>query len=146
MHRVGGVDNSLCDHVAFHDAAENIHEDCLHIFVGDQNLECFSHLVFGRATADIEEISWAAAVKLDDVHRGHGQAGTINQTRDVTVESDVVETVLRSFDFARIFFCNVAHDRYIRVSIKRVIVKIEFCVECQHLALARYDQRIDFNH
>ena len=94
MHRFHRVDNPLRDHVASHDSAKNVYQDRFHVFVRDQNLERFGHLLFGRAAADIEKVGRAAAVKLDDVHRRHGQTGAVHQTGDVSVETDIIETVL----------------------------------------------------
>ena len=47
----------------------------------------------GRAAADVKEIGRLAAVELDDVHGGHGEAGTVDEAANVAVEFDKVETV-----------------------------------------------------
>jgi hypothetical protein len=37
---------------------------------------CSTHLLLGRVAAHIQEVGGRATVQLDDVHGGHGQAGT----------------------------------------------------------------------
>jgi hypothetical protein len=36
-----------------------------------------AHLLDGRTAADVQEVGRVAAVQFDDVHGGHGQAGTV---------------------------------------------------------------------
>ena len=62
------------------------------------------------------------------------------------METDVIQSVLGSFDFARIFFRGVTHGRNIRMPIKRVIIEIELGVERQHLAAGGNDKWIDLHH
>ena len=72
--------------------------------------------------------------------------GAVHEAGDVSIEADVIEAVLRGFDFARIFFRDVAQGRHFRMPIKRVVVEIEFRIERQHLALWSDDERIHFHH
>ncbi len=95
---------------------------------------------------DIQEVCRAAAVKFDDVHRGHGQAGAIHEAGDVSIEADVIQPVLGSFDFPRIFLRDIAQGGELRVTIERVVVKVELRIERQHLALRCNDERIHFHH
>ena len=146
MHRFRGINNPLRDHVALHDAAENVHQNRLHFFVRDQNFESFRHLLLRRTATDIEKIRGIAAVKFDDVHRGHGQAGAINETGDISVQADVIESVFGGLDLARIFFCNIAHGCYFRMPKQGIVIEIEFRIERQHLSFWRNYQRINFHH
>ena len=146
LHRFRGIDNSLRNHVHFHDPAENVYQDRFHIFIRDQNFKRFGYLLFGRATANVEKVGRTAAVKFDDVHRRHRQAGAIHQTSNVSVEADVVQFMFRRLDFARIFLRNISHRGDLRMSIKRIVIEIEFCIEREHVALLRHHQRIDFHH
>src|SRR6201747_1616837 len=64
-----GGDDALRDDVAFHDAAEGVDQDALHIGIADDDLERLGHLLLGGAAADVEEVGRRAAIELDDVHR-----------------------------------------------------------------------------
>ena len=44
-----------------------------------------------RAAADVQEVGGLAAVVLDQVHGGHGQAGAVDQAADVALELDEAE-------------------------------------------------------
>src|SRR3954464_5591489 len=60
-------DDALGEHVAAHDAAENVDQDCLDIGVGQDQLERDSDPLPRRAAADIEEIGRHGAIEFDDV-------------------------------------------------------------------------------
>ena len=95
-------DHALSDRVAVHDATKNIHKDRLDVWILEDDLESCSDLFFCCAATDIKEVCRVAAVMLDGIHCRHGQAGTVDETGDVAVETDVIEIVFRRFDFARI--------------------------------------------
>ena len=97
-----GGDDAVGDHVAVHDAAEDVDQDALHLRVAEDDLEGRGDLLLGGAAADVEEVRGLAAVELDDVHGGHGEAGAVHQAGDVAVELDVVEPVLGGRDFGGI--------------------------------------------
>src|SRR5437016_3038346 len=93
-----GRDHALGDHVAAHDAAENIDQNALHIVVGGDDLEGRRDLLLGSAAADVEKIRGLLAVELDDVHGRHGKAGSVDHAAYGAVEGDVVEVVFRRLD------------------------------------------------
>ena len=104
--------DALSDDIAPHDTTENIDHDginleqisivCLelncccfaHLGVTSDDFESFFHLVGSGATTNVEEVGGAAAMELDDVHGGHGEAGAVDHAPNVTVQGDVVEVVL----------------------------------------------------
>src|SRR5689334_934885 len=81
-----GGDDAGRDDIAVHDAAENIDEDRLHRGVAEDDLERGRDLLLARAAADVEEVGRAGAEVLDDIHRGHGEAGAVDQAGDAAVE------------------------------------------------------------
>src|ERR1019366_1391800 len=87
-------DDAGGDDVAIHDAAENVHEDALHMRIAQNNLERRRDLFLACAAAHVEEIRRIAAEMLDDVHRGHRQARAVDEARDAAVELDVIERKL----------------------------------------------------
>ena len=87
-----------------------------------------------------------AAVVLDDVHRGHGEAGAVDQAGDVSVEPDVVQVELAGGDFARVFLGHVAHRDDLRVPVERVVVEVELRIQRQRRPSVGDDQRVDLHH
>ena len=146
LHGFHGIDDAGGDDVAFHDAAENIHQDGFHIAVGHEDLKGFRDLFLRGAAADIEEVGWVAAMIFDDIHGGHREAGAVYETGDVAVEPDVIEMMFGRLDFARIFFFQIAHLDDVGMAEQGVIVKIEFGIEREHSAILGHDERIDFDH
>ena len=90
------------------------------------DLERRRDLFLARAAADIEEVRRAAAEMLDDVHRGHGQAGAVDEAGDAAVELDVIQVELAGFDFQRRFLGEIAHRLNVLVAIKRVVIEAKF--------------------
>ena len=83
---------------------------------------------------------------FDDVHRRHGETGAVHETGDVAIETDVVEVVLRGLDLAGIFLGGVVEGGDVRMTVKSVVVEIEFRVEREDTAVRRGDERIDLDH
>ena len=140
------IDDSLSDDVAFHDAAENIDEDRFHALVGNQNFKGLGDLLLGGAAADIEEVRRLAPVVLDDVHRGHGQAGTIHEAGDISIEPDVAQIRFRGLDLAGVFLLDIAVVPNLGVAEERVVVKIEFGIQREHVAAFGNDERVHLDH
>ena len=59
---------------------------------------------------------------LDGVHRGHGQAGAVDEAGDVAVELDVVEVKLACLDLQLGLLVEVAHFGDVFVPVQRVAV------------------------
>ena len=84
-------------------------------------------------------------MELDDIHRCHRQARTVDHAANRAIEFDVVELVLRGFELHRVFFVLVAQLFDIRMPIERVVVEVHLCVERDHIACAGDDQRVDLH-
>lgn len=139
-------ENALGDDVAIHDAAKDIHQDAFDIWIGQNNAERCGNLLLARTAADVEKIRRAAAAILDNIHGGHGETGSVDQTGNVAVESDVVERMFRSGHFAWIFLGDVAVGHDLGVTVKRVVVEIKLGVEREKFARIGNDERIDLDH
>ena len=116
MHLLGRRNHTLGDHVAFHDAAENIDQNRFEVRIFEHDFEGFGDFFRTRATAHIEEVRWFATVQLDGIHRGHCQTRAINQTADIAIERNVGQAVFGGFDFRRVFFVQIAHFGDFRVT------------------------------
>src|ERR1700685_2787046 len=56
--------NAFGDHVAAHDAAENIDQDAFHVRIRRDDLEGGRHLVLARAAADVEKVGGVSPESL----------------------------------------------------------------------------------
>lgn len=78
VHLLHDVDQTLGNGVTADDTTEDVNEDGGHLGVAGDQLEGALDGSGGGTTADIEEVSGATAVKLDDIHGGHGETGTVD--------------------------------------------------------------------
>ena len=83
-----GLDQAAGDLVAAGDPAEDVDEDRVDLRVGEDQAHRRRDLVGPRAAADVEEVGRLAAGPLDEVHRGHRQAGPVDHAADRAVELD----------------------------------------------------------
>ena len=143
--RLGSSDHAFGNGVALHDAAEDVDQDGLHVLVLQHDLEGFGHLLGGGTAAHVEEVGRLAAVQLDRVHGGHGQAGTVHQAADVAVQADVGQVELGSLDFSRILFVQVAVGHDLGMAEQGVAVEVELGVQGDDVALAVTVQRVDLD-
>lgn len=67
-------------------------------------------------------------MEIEDVHGSHGKTGTVNETANVTVKLDEVETVLGSLDFLSILLGGVSELEDVRLSEVGVIVETKLGV------------------
>src|SRR5690606_7016874 len=145
VHGLAGGDDAFGDHVAAHDAAEDVDQDGLDAVVPEHDLEGFGDL-FGRgATADVQEVGRLAAEQLDGIHGGHGQAGAVDQAADVAVELDVRQIELAGLDFGGILFIQVAVGNDFGMAEQRIGIEVELRVQGNDVALAVAVQGVDFN-
>lgn len=126
MQLLGRLDDSLGDHVASHDPTDyeshatyisesascvpfackpeqhprgrltDVDKDRLDLLLGQQQFESLLDGLGGRTTSDVQKVGRVTPVELEDVHRGHGKTGPVDETSDVTVQLDKVEAVLRA--------------------------------------------------
>ena len=83
-------DDALGDHVAFHDPAENIHQNAFDLGVGGDDLERSATLSLVAPPPTSRKFAGSAAIKLDDVHRRHGKTGAIHHAADRAGERDII--------------------------------------------------------
>lgn len=55
-----------------------------------QDLEGFENLRFRHTSANIKKVRRLAAIKLHDIHRGHGESSSVDKATNVTVHADVI--------------------------------------------------------
>ena len=86
------ADDAARDHIATHDAAENVNQYSAHVFVREQNLEgCFDARL-RCAAADIQKIrGFAARGVLMMSIVAIAKPAPFDHARDVAIELDVVQ-------------------------------------------------------
>jgi hypothetical protein len=131
-----GIHDALCYAVAAHDAAEDVHQDGLHCGVLQDDAEGFLHAGGVGRTTDVEEVGGFATAELDDVHGGHGEAGTVHHAAHVAVELHVVEASFTGFHFDGILLGLVAHLGVVRVAVEGVAVQAHLGIHGDHLVVA----------
>ena len=82
---------------------------------------------------------------MNDVHRSHCKPCAVHHTGDVTVQGDVSEIVLGSFDFLGVFFVEVAKLLDVRMLENGIAVEGYFGVESNNIAGFVSDQRVDLD-
>ena len=138
-------DDAFGDHVAAHDAAEDVDQDALDVGILEDDLEGRGHALLGGAAADIEEVGGRGAIELDDVHGGHGEARAVHHAADLAVELDVVQRILGGLGLGGILLVDVAQRLEVLVTLERVVVEVHLGIERDHVARAGDDQRIDLD-
>ncbi len=139
-------DDAFGDHVATHDAAEDVDQYCPATFVSDSDdLERFRVTrFFGSTAAHVEEVGWLAAMQVDDVHGTHGQASTVDHAADVAFQRYVVQFELGSVRFARIVLRRIVESLQLRLTVHGVGVDVDLGVEAMQIAVSLDHQRVHF--
>src|SRR5688572_5219853 len=107
------TNDAFGDRVAAHHAAEHIHENPLHARIVEDQLEGAGDAFLGGGAGDVHEVGRLAAVMLNDVHGGHGEAGAVHHAADVAFQLHVVEIVARGFELERVHLVDVAHLHHV---------------------------------
>ena len=101
------------------------------------------------ATADVEEIRWLSTLELNDVHSGHGKAGSIDHATNVAIEGDVIQADCRRFGLINISVCAsitllvLLNDALL--SEKCVLVDIDLCINTVDIQVRCHGPRVDFD-
>lgn len=143
--RLDGVDETVGNSIASHDTAEDVDEDGSDLGVAGDQFEGLLNGGRGSTTADVEEVGGLAAVQLDDVHRRHGQTGTVDQAADVTVQLDEVQAGLRSADLVSVLLRGVAPRENLLLSVVGIVVETKLGVHAHHLVVGGLRQRVDLD-
>merc|ERR1719445_459728 len=101
------------------------------------------HPMFLNTASNIEEVGGFSSVQLDDVHGGHGEAGTIDQTPDVPVQLDVVEAVLGGLHLPGVRLGRVLHLKYMFLSEGSIVIKSKLGISSVNLTLRSFSKRVD---
>ena len=135
--RLARLDDAAGDLVAAGDAAEDVDEDRPHVRVVEDDPERRGHAIGLGAAADVEEVRRLAAGELDEVHRGHRQAGAVDHAADRAVELDEADAGLARRDLRRLLLVEVAHRLEVGVARERRVVEHDLGVERQRAGRRR---------
>src|SRR5690606_16501078 len=145
VHFLDRGDDALGDHVAAHDAAEDVDEDRLHVLVRQDQLERLGHALLVGAAAHVQEVGRFAALELDHVHRRHRKPGAVDHAADVAVHGHVVQVVLAGGHLGVVFLAHVAHRDQVGVAEVGVVVGVDLAVEHREIAVGEDRQRVELD-
>ncbi|PQE24070.1 hypothetical protein CJF31_00002271 [Rutstroemia sp. NJR-2017a BVV2] len=131
VHALDGADETLSNSVTSDNTTEDVDEDSSDLGVGSDEGESLLDSLWSSSTSNIEEVGGLAAVKLDDVHGGHGETGS----SDVAAQLDEVETRFRGTDFLGIFLGGVAPFEDLLLTELGIVVEAEFGVHGEDFVL-----------
>ena len=78
VHALHDRHETLSNSITTHDAAKDVDEDGGDFGIGGDEVKGLLDGLRSGAAADVEEVGRLAAVELDDVHGGHGEAGAVD--------------------------------------------------------------------
>ena len=133
FNRLASIDNSISDGSTVDNSTKHIDKDRLDLVILGDDTECLLDLMFLNTASNIEEVGGFSSVQLDDVHGGHGEAGTIDQTPDVPVQLDVVEAVLGGLHLPGVRLGGVLHVEDVLLSEGGVVIKPKLGISCVNL-------------
>ena len=81
------VSKTSSDNFTVDDAAKDVDQDGLDARVGGDDAEGLVDALLLDSATQIEEVGRLATLQLDNVHGGHGQAGTVDETTNLTIKS-----------------------------------------------------------
>ena len=116
-HFLNRTNNAFCNQIASDDAAKDIDQHGLHVFIRENNFERFGDPLLGGATPDIEEIGRRTAVEFNDVHGAHCQSCAINHAANGAIEGHVVEFPLCGVGLPLVFLRGIVHCFKLRLAI-----------------------------
>lgn len=131
--------------IAAHDPTEDIDKDSRDLGIARDEIERVLDGGWCGSTAHIQEVSWLSAVELDDVHCCHGESGSIDETSDIAVELDEVESVFCGFDFVGVFLRCIPCSENVLLPEVCVVVEAEFGIHTEDLVIRRLRPRVNLN-
>merc|ERR1719422_812791 len=143
FNRLASIDNSISDGSTVDNSTKHIDKDRLDLVILGDDTECLLDLMFLNTASNIQEVGGFSSVQLDDVHGGHGEAGTIDQTPDVPVQLDVVEAVLGSLHLPGVRLGRVLHLKYMFLSEGSIVIKSKLGISSVNLTLRSFREWVD---
>src|SRR5512133_1139025 len=141
----GRLNDAVGNHVAAHDAAEDVDKDPFDILILEDDPEGLGHLFAGRPAADVQEVGRLAAALLEHIQGSHGQSGAVDQAADRAGQLDVGQVVFSGGDLQRIELGIVHHVRVLAMTVDGIVVEGDFGVHGHQPAGLGDDQRIDLD-
>src|SRR6266516_1922823 len=138
-----GLDDSLGNDVATHDASENVDEDTFDVAILENDLERLGDLFPGGSPPNVEEVGGLAANLVKNVEGRHGEPGAVYHAADVPLQLDVGEVVLAGIDFEGVELGVVEHVGVFPVAEHGVVVEVDFGVHRHQPPRLGDHQRVD---
>jgi hypothetical protein len=91
VHLLHDVDQALGNVITSDDTPKDVDEYGRDFGIARDQVKGILDRLWRSATSNVKEVGRRAAVQLDDVHSGHGEASTIYKTSDVAIELNKVK-------------------------------------------------------
>ena len=92
------------------------------------DLEGLRDLLCVGASTDVQKVGGLSTVELDDVHGGHGQAGSVHQAANRPIQANVVQASLGGLHLAGVLLGVVSHGEHFLLPEVGVVVKVDLGV------------------
>ena len=113
--------------------------------IREDDLERLGDLVLRGAAADIEKVRRLAAVQLDDIHGGHGEARAVDHAADGAVELHIGQAEPLRLDLGGFLLIKVAQRLDVWMTEHGVVVEADLGVEAVELAVLGHHERVDLD-
>lgn len=141
-----GLDNGSGEMVAAKDATKDVDKDGFDFWVVVEELESLGQLLTLGTTTHVEEVGGLASFLLNNVHRGHGQASTVDQATDVSSNMNVVQVERLGVLLASVVLGLILLRSEIFLTEGGIRVNSDFRISGKNLVILGENERIDFNH
>lgn len=145
VERLDGVDQAVSDGIATNDTAENVDKDGGDLGIASNKLKSLLDSSRGSTATNIKEISRLTAVKLDDIHGGHGKTGAVNQAADITIKLDEVQARLGSANLLGVLLGGVAPLKDLLLTEIGIVIETELCIHAHDLVVRGLGKGVDLD-
>ena len=145
VHALDNLDETLGNSVAANDTTKDVDEDSSNLRIRGDEVESLTNGLGCSTASNIEEVSRRTTVKLNDIHSGHGESGTVDEAADITVELDEVEANLGSLDLVGVLLGDVPPLEHLLLAEVGVVVEAELGVHGEDLVVGGLGQGVDLD-
>lgn len=145
VHVLGNGNQTLGNVVTSDNTSENVDEDGGDTGLGGNELKGLLDGVGSGSSTTVEEVSGLTSVELDDVHGGHGETSSVDETSNVSVELDEVKTVSGSLNLLGVLLGQISPGPHLLLSERGVVVKAELGVHGNDSVVGGLGQRVDLD-
>ncbi|KAH3664244.1 hypothetical protein OGAPHI_004596 [Ogataea philodendri] len=142
---LGGRNQTLGNVITSNNTTKDVDKDGLNTLLGQDELEGLLDGFWSGSSTNVQKVGWRSSVQLNNVHGGHGQTSTVDETSNVTIQLDEVQTKLAGSDFFRVLLGDVSPGKHLLLSESSVVVETELGVHAQNLVVLGLCEWVDLD-